>query len=199
MSRRKSEAEVPIDPADQVERWPLERLIPYARNAKVHTDEQVAQIAASMREFGWTIPVLVDEEGTLIAGHGRILAARLLQRTHAPVLVARGWSEAKKRAYRLADNQLAARASWDPEMLGLELKDLVAEEFDLEVIGFPEEELEALVNGWQSDVDPAEKDGEHLDGIHATVRVIVAQEDRDAARAAIEQALRQAEVKYELR
>jgi hypothetical protein len=77
-------------PADQVERWPLTKLIPYARNARTHSDEQVAQIAASIREWGWTVPVLVDEEGTLIAGHGRVLAAQLLGITDVPTMVARG-------------------------------------------------------------------------------------------------------------
>jgi hypothetical protein len=82
-------------PADKVQRWPLDRPIPYARNARTHDDAQVAQIAASIREWGWTIPVLVDEKGTIIAGHGRVLAARQLGLHEAPVMVARGWSEAQ--------------------------------------------------------------------------------------------------------
>jgi ParB-like chromosome segregation protein Spo0J len=85
-------------PADHVERWPIARLVPYARNARTHSDAQVAQLAASIREWGWTVPVLVDEAGMLIAGHGRILAARQLGLVEAPVMVARGWSEAQKRA-----------------------------------------------------------------------------------------------------
>ena len=93
-------------PADQVERWPLTKLIPYARNARTHSDEQIKQIAASIREWGWTAPVLVDEHGTLIAGHGRVLAAQLLGITDVPTIVARGWTHAQIQAYRLADNQL---------------------------------------------------------------------------------------------
>src|SRR5438309_7442512 len=93
-------------PADTVERWAVDRLIPYARNARTHSPAQVAQIAASVREWGWTVPVLVDEAGMLIAGHGRVMAARKLGLTEIPVMVARGWSEAQKRAYVLADNKL---------------------------------------------------------------------------------------------
>src|ERR1700732_3729876 len=89
-------------PADKVERWAIDRLIPYARNARTHSDEQVAQIAASIREFGFTNPVLVDEEGTLIAGHGRVLGAHQLGITDVPTMVARGWTQAQIQAYRLA-------------------------------------------------------------------------------------------------
>ena len=110
-------------PADKVERWPLDRLVPYARNARTHSDAQVAQIAGSIREWGWTKPVLVDENG-IIAGHGRVLAARKLGLTEVPVMVARGWSEAQKRAYVIADNKLALNAGWDEELLRLELADL---------------------------------------------------------------------------
>src|SRR3712207_8700408 len=88
-------------PADEVQRWALERLVPSARNARTHSPAQVAQIAASIREWGWTVPVLVDEAGTLIAGHGRLLAARQLGLASVPVMVARGWSDAQKRAYLL--------------------------------------------------------------------------------------------------
>jgi ParB-like chromosome segregation protein Spo0J len=85
-------------PADKVTRWPIERLIPYARNPRTHTPEQVAQIAASMREWGWTIPVLADDDGGIIAGHGRVLAARQLGFSEVPVIVAAGWTESQKRA-----------------------------------------------------------------------------------------------------
>jgi hypothetical protein len=94
-------------PADKVERWAIDRLIPYAKNARTHTDAQVAAIAASIKEWGWTTPALVGEDGGLIAGHARILAARQLGIVEIPVMVAAGWTEAQKRAYVLADNQLA--------------------------------------------------------------------------------------------
>lgn len=123
-------------PADHVERRSVESLIPYARNARTHSDEQVAQIAASIKEWGWTTPVLVDEDGQIIAGHGRVMAARKLGIEEVPVMIARGWSEAQRRAYVLADNQLAANAGWDMEILKVELNDLTEMKFDLDLIGF---------------------------------------------------------------
>lgn len=132
-------------PADQVERWPLERLVPYARNARTHSEEQVAQLAASIREWGWTVPVLVAEDGTIIAGHGRVMAARRLGVTTIPVMVARGWTEAQRRAYALADNKLALNAGWDEDLLRLELGDLKALDFDLGPVGFSDEELANLL------------------------------------------------------
>jgi ParB-like chromosome segregation protein Spo0J len=132
-------------PADKVERWPLARLIPYARNARTHTPEQIRQIAASMREWGWTIPVLADEAGGIIAGHARVSAAELNGYPEAPVMVARGWSEAKKRAYVLADNKLAQNAGWNEELLGIELLELRDAGFAMPVIGFDESELNALM------------------------------------------------------
>jgi DNA modification methylase len=134
-----------VNPADKVERWKIERLVPYARNARTHSDEQVAQIAASIREWGWTTPVLVDEDGGIIAGHGRTLAAQRLQMTEVPVMVARGWSDAKKRAYILADNKLALNAGWENELLNLELSELKELDFDLELIGFSADEIAALM------------------------------------------------------
>lgn len=131
-------------PADTVERWPLERLIGYARNAKTHPPEQVARIAASIREFGWTIPVLVDEAGTLIAGHGRVLAARQLGLSDIPTMVARGWTDAQVKAYRLADNKLTESA-WDNDLLALELKELADAGVDLALTGFDPQELTSLL------------------------------------------------------
>lgn len=119
--------------------------MPYARNARTHSDEQVAQIAASIREWGWTVPVLIDEDGGLIAGHGRVLAARKLGLAEIPVMVATGWSEAQKRAYVLADNKLALNAGWDADLLRVELADLQAFDFDLGLTGFSDEELAGLL------------------------------------------------------
>lgn len=134
-------------PADQVERWPLDRLVPFARNARTHSRNQIDQIAASMREWGWTNPILVDEAGTIIAGHGRVEAARKLGLNEAPVMIARGWSEAKKRAYVIADNKLALNAGWDEDMLAAELTDLKELAFDLDLIGFDVAELDRLLGG----------------------------------------------------
>ena len=126
---------------------PLGELIPYARNPRTHSDAQVAQIAASIREFGWTNPVLVDGESGIIAGHGRVLAARKLGLEQVPVIELAHMSEAQKRAYVLADNQLALNAGWDDELLRLELADLSELGFDLGLIGFGEGELERLLAG----------------------------------------------------
>ena len=123
-------------PADHVERRSVASLVPYARNARTHSDAQVAQIAASIREWGWTVPVLIDDAGGLIAGHGRVLAARMLGIEEVPVIVATGWSEAKRRAYTLADNKLALNAGWDEAMLAFELNDLQALAFDMTLVGF---------------------------------------------------------------
>lgn len=133
------------NPADKVEKWPIERLIPYARNSRTHSDEQVAQIAASIREWGWTTPVLVDEAGMIIAGHGRIMAARKLGLAQVPVMVAEGWSEPQKRAYVLADNQLAMNAGWDMDLLKLEMQELQALDFDLDLLGFDEKALSNIL------------------------------------------------------
>jgi DNA modification methylase len=126
---------------------PLGELIPYARNPRTHSDAQVAQIAASIREFGWTNPVLVDGESGIIAGHGRVMAARKLGLERVPVIELGHMSEAQKRAYVLADNQLALNAGWDDELLRLELADLSELGFDLGLIGFGAGELERLLTG----------------------------------------------------
>jgi DNA modification methylase len=143
-------------PADAVERRPVSALLPYIRNARTHSDEQVAQIAASIREFGWTFPVLVDEAGTIIAGHGRVLAAQRLGLTEIPVMVAAGWSEAKRRLYVIADNKLALNAGWDEELLSLEIGDMKGMGFDLTLTGFGEIELVKLQLGTDDDGDPNE-------------------------------------------
>ncbi|MGE0854115.1 MAG: site-specific DNA-methyltransferase [Geminicoccaceae bacterium] len=144
----------PAWPADRVERRAVASLLPYARNARTHSPEQVAQLAASIREWGWTTPVLVDEQGTIIAGHGRVLAAQLLGIAEVPVMVATGWSEAQKRAYVIADNKLALNAGWDAELLPVELGDLKAMGFDLSLTGFGELELGKLLLDAEGDGDP---------------------------------------------
>ena len=141
----KDNEDMKTNPADKVERWPLERLVPYAKNSRTHSEEQVAQIAASIREWGWTTPILVDEAGSIIAGHGRLQAARRLQMTEVPVVVASGWSEAQKRAYVIADNKLALNAGWDNELLSLELGELGDLGFDLDLVGFTDEDIAALM------------------------------------------------------
>jgi DNA modification methylase len=132
------------NPADKVERWSIDRLIPYARNSRTHSPEQVAQLAASIKEWGWTNPILVDTEGQIIAGHGRLEAARRLKLTEVPVMVADGWTDAQKRAYVIADNKLALNADWNTEMLTYEFDDLKELGFNLDLTGFTLDEIEAM-------------------------------------------------------
>jgi len=144
-------------PAQSSELWPIEKITPYARNSRTHSDEQVAQIAASIREWGWTNPVLVDEDGGLIAGHGRLLAARKLGLTQIPTMVAKGWSKAQKKAYVIADNKLALNAGWDLELLAVELGDLQGFDFDLILTGFSHDELaKLLAEKTEGNTDPDE-------------------------------------------
>ncbi len=138
---------IPTDkgwPADRVERREVAKLIPYARNARTHSPEQVDQIAASIREWGWTNPVLLDEEDGIIAGHGCVLAAKKLGLTDVPCMVARGWSDAQRKAYVLADNKLALNAGWDDVALGLELSELQGLNFDIALTGFSLDEIGVL-------------------------------------------------------
>ena len=129
----------------QVEQWPVDRLIPFARNSRTHSDEQVAQVAASIAEFGFVNPILVGPNGVIIAGHARLLAARKLKLTEAPVIVLAHLSEAQRRALVIADNRLAEGAGWDEAMLRVEIEDLKTEDFDLDLLGFSQDELDAIL------------------------------------------------------
>ncbi|HEV8503683.1 MAG TPA: ParB/Srx family N-terminal domain-containing protein [Casimicrobiaceae bacterium] len=146
---------------------PIAELRPYARNSRTHTAEQVLEIAGSMREFGWTMPVLIDPSGEIVAGHGRVRAADLIYAGEdgrppgvirmvtgedipagmIPVLVARGWTDAQKRAYVIADNRIAENAGWDAETLRLELSDLYDQGFALGTLGFDEKDLREMAIG----------------------------------------------------
>jgi len=135
-----------ISPKLKVRYRPVASLVPYANNARTHSDAQVAEIASSIRAFGWTNPILVDGENGVIAGHGRLLAARKLGLTEVPVIELAGMSEAEKRAYVIADNKLALNAGWDTELLGLELGALQDLGFDLSLTGFGEDEIADLID-----------------------------------------------------
>jgi DNA modification methylase len=132
-------------PADNVERRSIDKLIPYARNARTHSPAQVDQIAASIREWGWTVPVLLDEQDGIIAGHGRVLAAKKLGLQEIPCMVARGWSDAQRKAYVLADNKLTLNAGWDNDLLKGALGDLQGMDFDLSLTGFSMDEIGMLM------------------------------------------------------
>ena len=136
---------MPSEFAAQVERWPLDRLIPHARNARTHSETQIAQIAGSIAEFGFVNPVLVGDDGVLVAGHGRILAARKLGLHEAPVIVLAHLTPTQRRALMIADNQIALNAGWNEELLSAELASLKEESFDLELLGFDDADLDRLL------------------------------------------------------
>ena len=129
-------------------------LTPYARNSRTHSDEQVAQVAASIKEFGWTNPILIDENNGIIAGHGRLQAAQRLGESNVPTIVLTGLTDAQKRAYVIADNKLALNAGWDNDMLAVEIADLIEEGFDLDLTGFDGDEIDKLL-----------ADGKKIDGL----------------------------------
>ena len=141
----------------KVEQMKVDALIPYARNSRTHSDEQVAQIAASIREFGFTNPVLIDGEGGIIAGHGRVMAARKLGLADVPCIRLGHLTEAQKRAYIIADNKLALNAGWDDQMLAIELGDLNTSDFDMSLLGFDAVEL-TLAIGLGADFMPGTED-----------------------------------------
>ena len=132
-------------PQLEIQVWNIDQLIPYARNPRTHSDAQVAQIAASIRAFGFNNPILVDTKAGIIAGHGRLLAARKLRLKEVPVIVLDHLSETQKRAYIIADNQLALNAGWDDEMLRIELAALQEDDFDINLVGFDDVELARLL------------------------------------------------------
>lgn len=182
----------------RVETRPLDSLIPYARNARTHSDAQVAQIAASLHEFGWMTPVLIDETGTIIAGHGRVLAALKLRDAcstiHnwsdlavAPVVMHSHLTEAQRRAYVIADNKLALNAAWDAELLASELEGLKELGFDTGLVGFTADEFQTLAEGWSPDIDRVRRELESED--RATIRVCCRLEDEQQVRELIEVAI----------
>ncbi|OUS07833.1 DNA methylase [Rhodobacterales bacterium 52_120_T64] len=138
----------------EIETWPIDRLHVYAKNAKMHGSDQVAKIAASMAKFGWTVPCMVADDGELIAGHGRVLAATLLGLTEVPVIRLGHLDDAERRAYRIADNKLTEMGEWDDALLREEIAGLLAEDFDLSLLGIADEDLDALLR------DPDEMDGD---------------------------------------
>lgn len=124
----------------------ISKLTPYARNSRTHSDEQVSQIAASIKEFGWTNPILIDEQDGIIAGHGRLMAAQRLNESNVPTIRLVGLTEAQKKAYVIADNKLALNAGWDEEMLAVELEDLIGENYNTDLLGFSDKEINNILS-----------------------------------------------------
>jgi DNA modification methylase len=148
-----------LNAVETVEHWSLQRLIPYAKNARTHDDTQVSQIAGSIAEFGFVNPILVGDDNIIIAGHGRLMAAQQLGLDTVPVIVLHHLTEAQRRALVIADNKIAENAGWNDELLKLELEELGDLGFDLDVIGFSDEELDELLG---NDEQPGETDEDDI-------------------------------------
>jgi DNA modification methylase len=157
-SRERAGSQSPTTERLEVESWPIERLLPYAANARTHPEDQVAQIAGSIAEFGFNVPCLIDDRGVLIAGHGRLLAARRLGLEDVPVIRLGHLTEAQARAFRIADNQIALNASWDEALLAAEVARLKEDGVDLDLLGFGEDELDRLLDGLDAGGAPEEED-----------------------------------------
>ena len=163
MKRSAIQPERAKTPIPQIEMLETANLIPFARNSRTHSPEQVAQIAGSIREFGFTNPVLIDGENGIIAGHGRVMAAQKLGMAEVPCIRLSHLSETQKRAYIIADNKLALNAGWDEELLGLELADLREEGFDLGLLGFDDFAIEQFLNPPERDDTEPESSGGEID------------------------------------
>jgi ParB-like chromosome segregation protein Spo0J len=149
--------------AKRIEMWPLDRLRPYEKNARTHSAEQIAQIATSIQEFGFTNPILVDGADGILAGHGRLAAAKDMGLAEVPVIVLDHLSAAQRRAYILADNQLALNAGWDMELLRTEVAALNLADFDLSLLGFDEDRIAGLLEGDPNFAPGSEDDQGQLD------------------------------------
>ena len=186
--------------AQKIELWNLERLIPYEKNAREHSVEQVAQIAASIVEFGFLNPILVDSNDGIVAGHGRLSAAKELALDVVPVVVLDHLTENQKKAYVLVDNKLAENATWNEDLLAEEIIKLNLQDFDLNILGWSDEELEALQqDGWASDIDDPASDGEHMDAIKARIVVELDAENKDKVIDAINDYCESNEVAIEIK
>jgi len=151
--------------AERIEFWPVAKLQPYERNPRLHSDEQISQIAASFIRFGMVMPILVDKDAGVMAGHGRLEAGKLVGLEKIPVVVLDNLTDEEKRAYIIADNKLAENASWDKELLGEHVEVLLSKDFDMGVIGFSKDELEQLLAEAQDDLSDGFDDDEKSDEI----------------------------------
>lgn len=156
----------------------VDELIPYARNARTHSEDQIAQLAASIKEFGFNVPIAIDADDMILCGHGRLLAARKLGMWTVPTVCLAHLSETQKKAYILADNRLALNAGWDEELLKLEITELSEADFALEALGFDDMELDAILN--PEEEAPAEG-SEDVQGGALTVTVACADADEQQA------------------
>jgi ParB-like chromosome segregation protein Spo0J len=179
----------------------IESLVPYVRNARVHTDAHIAQIAGSIREFGFNIPVLIDSKRNIIAGHGRVMAARKLGMTEIPVVIADHLTDSQRRAFILADNKIHDNSTFDYETLQLEIDELKEAGFELKLAGFEEFELDIQYseNTWDSDIDLGDRDGVNLDGIPCVIRVEVKVDSGDQTRQLIKELLEEKGIEFQIK
>lgn len=168
----------------KVESRSVADLIPYAANSRTHSDAQVAQIAASIREFGWTNPILIDGDGTIVAGHGRLLAARQLGLAEVPAIVLDHLTKTQQRALVIADNKLAMNAGWDYDLLSAEIARLAEDDFSIDLLGFSEVELEGLHSNLDlSILDELEDDkiSDYQSNVRKAIQIEFEQEDYEVA------------------
>ncbi|EFD3088705.1 TPA: ParB N-terminal domain-containing protein, partial [Escherichia coli] len=149
---------------------PLQELSPYAHNARTHSTEQVAQLVESIKQFGWTNPVLIDEKGEIIAGHGRVMAAEMLKMDSVPVIVLSGLTDEQKKAYRLADNRLPMNAGWDEDLLRMELSDLINADFDVSLTGFGPTQIDELLTDVLPGTGNKEEGNTNISGVTVVFR-----------------------------
>lgn len=168
-------------------------LIPYVNNSRTHSDTQITQIASSIKEFGFTNPILLDGDDGIIAGHGRLAAAQKLGLSEVPTIDLSHLTPAQRKTYIIADNKLALNAGWDEEILKIELEGLSEEE--LQFTGFSESELELIMNGWNSDIQIPEKEVDY--GNESQIKIKIAKEDFEQAKELITNALDDAGLEYE--
>lgn len=161
---------------EKIEHIETDKLIPYARNPRKHSEEQISQVMGSIKEFGFVNPVLIKDDQTIIAGHCRIIASQRLGLEKVPCIRLSHLTPTQAKAFVLADNQLALNSTWDDDLLKLELEDLKLDEFDLDLLGF---DLTSLNDNWDSDIEAIDKIDENLDGITAVIKISCPQEIKD--------------------
>lgn len=162
---------------------PIAQLAAYPGNARFHPDSQIEQLKDLIGDVGWLVPIVIDEKNEIIAGHCRLAAARRLGLQSIPCVEAKGLTKRQIIKFRLADNRLTLSAEWDPDLLQQEIADFQALGGDPAEAGFSESELDEMFKGWEADMEKVEKEGDHLDGIEVTIKIVVPQAQADEIRA----------------
>jgi hypothetical protein len=194
-----SQNQLPASPADKVERWPIDRLRPYPQNPRLHPAANIAEIVASIEQFGFTVPVLVDEQGEVIAGAGRLEAAHKLKLSEVPVIVARGWTDAQKRSYRILDNSIPLGSTWSSEMLKFEYKELKLTDWGDNLLPFNiEPELLLAMDHGGLVVEEPRAPAPKVPKTHTTIFVSVVKTRADEAQNIIARALKKAGIDHNL-